>query len=146
VWKQILRLSSVNKHAWHRISPQHEGRECTCTCTPTFRTHAHSCAHAPALACLKAHHLAREVFLTQQRDANSIESILRLAHVLPLRDFCSGAACSRLGEDVFACDYLYDSAWQVEGVPERCPEGHPGGFIGRGCDCVHVPGVVQPSR
>lgn len=62
---------------------------------------------------LQAHHLAREVFLTQQRDTNSMESVLRAAHVLQPRDFAAGAACSALGEDVFVCEYAYDSAWQV---------------------------------
>lgn len=60
----------------------------------------------------QAHHLAREVFLTQLRDTNSMEAVLRCAHVLPPRDFSAGAACSALGEDVFVCEYAYDSAWQ----------------------------------
>ncbi|KAL4423946.1 hypothetical protein ABPG75_001247 [Micractinium tetrahymenae] len=60
----------------------------------------------------QAHHLAREVFLTQLCDSNSMESVLRVAHVLPPRDFSAGAACSALGEDVFVCEYAYDSAWQ----------------------------------
>ncbi|KAL4434835.1 hypothetical protein ABPG77_005362 [Micractinium sp. CCAP 211/92] len=60
----------------------------------------------------QAHHLAREVFLTQLRDTNSMEAVLRAAHVLPPRDFAAGAACSALGEDVFVCEYGYDSAWQ----------------------------------
>ena len=64
---------------------------------------------------LQAHHLAREVFLTQLRDTNSMEAVLRCAHVLPPRDFSAGAACSALGEDVFVCEYAYDSAWQVWG-------------------------------
>ncbi|EFN52332.1 hypothetical protein CHLNCDRAFT_139139 [Chlorella variabilis] len=58
------------------------------------------------------HHLARELFLTQQRDGDSMDAILRGAHVLGLREFGAGAACSALGEDVFVCEYQYDSAWQ----------------------------------
>ncbi|PRW61222.1 Origin recognition complex subunit 1 [Chlorella sorokiniana] len=57
------------------------------------------------------HHLAREVFLLSTRDVASVESILRRAHVLPPREFGTGAS-SRLGEDVFVCEYQYDEAWQ----------------------------------
>ena len=66
------------------------------------------------------HHLAREVFLSQQRDGDTMDAILRRAHVLSPRDFGSGAACSGLGEDVFVCEYLYDSAWRVRQAGRGC--------------------------
>jgi hypothetical protein len=83
----------------------------------SFRPHpaSHSLACAPASS-LQRHHLAREVFLTQLRDADSIDAVLRYAHVLGPREFAAGAACSALGEDVFVCEYEYDSAWQVGAV------------------------------
>jgi hypothetical protein len=69
---------------------------------------------------LQRHHLAREVFLSQQRDSDTMDAILRRAHVLSPRDFGSGAACSGLGEDVFVCEYLYDSAWRVRQAGGGC--------------------------
>lgn len=35
-----------------------------------------------------------------------------MQHVLPPREFGTGAS-SKLGEDVFVCEYQYDEAWQV---------------------------------
>jgi hypothetical protein len=55
------------------------------------------------------------MFLTQLRDSDSMDAILRPAHVLDPHAFGKGGACSELGEDVFVCEYLYDSAWQVAG-------------------------------
>ena len=80
---------------------------------------------ATAATVLQRHHLAREVFLTPVCDANPLDAALRPAHVLPPRDFAAGGACSRLGEDVFVCEYQYDAAWQVRGYVG-------GGGAGRG--------------
>ncbi|KAL3142669.1 hypothetical protein ABBQ38_002975 [Trebouxia sp. C0009 RCD-2024] len=53
------------------------------------------------------HHAAREVFLTQQVDNNDVESLWRPAQVV-LPD----AAEKALGDDVFICEYEYDTVWQ----------------------------------
>lgn len=57
---------------------------------------------------LQKHHTAREVFLTQGVDNNSVESLWRHAQVcLP------DAVEEALGDDVFSCEYEYDTVWQV---------------------------------
>lgn len=43
-----------------------------------------------------------------QRDAAPMSSILRRAHVV-----APSALRGAAGEDVFACEYEYDAAWQV---------------------------------
>ena len=39
-----------------------------------------------------------------------------LQHVLPPREFGATNTSSKLGEDVFVCEYQYDEAWQVRGL------------------------------
>lgn len=61
---------------------------------------------------MQKHHAAREVFLTQQVDNNDVESLWRPAQVV-LPD----AAEKALGDDVFICEYEYDTVWQVHLLP-----------------------------
>lgn len=55
------------------------------------------------------HHIAREVFLSRSYDTASIESIFRHAQVIPMAEY---NRCGEIGDDVFVCDYEYDSIWQ----------------------------------
>jgi origin recognition complex subunit 1 len=55
------------------------------------------------------HHIAREVFLSRSYDTASIESILRHAQVIPMAEY---NRCGEINDDVFVCDYEYDSIWQ----------------------------------
>ena len=57
---------------------------------------------------MQNHHTAREVFLTQQVDNNGVESLWRPAQVC-----LSDAVEKALGDDVFMCEYEYDTVWQV---------------------------------
>lgn len=57
---------------------------------------------------MQKHHAAREVFLTQLVDNNDVEVLWRPAQVC-LPDACEKA----LGDDVFICEYEYDTVWQV---------------------------------
>ena len=50
----------------------------------------------------------------QQRDADGLETILRRAKVLSPQAFAAPGDGG--GEDVFVCEYQYDSAWQVGGL------------------------------
>lgn len=70
---------------------------------------------------MQKHHAAREVFLTQQVDNNDVESLWRPAQVcLP------DAAEKTLGDDVFICEYEYDTVWQVHllAFPPWLSTGH----------------------
>lgn len=64
--------------------------------------------HANVAGFMQSHHAAREVFLTQQVDNNGVESLWRPAQVC-LPDACEKAP----GDDVFICEYEYDTVWQV---------------------------------
>lgn len=57
---------------------------------------------------MQKHHAAREVFLTQMVDNNDVESLWKPAQVC-LLDACDKAE----GDDVFICEYEYDTVWQV---------------------------------
>lgn len=107
------------------------------------------------------HHLAREMFLTQLRDSDSMDAILRPAHVLDPHAFGKGAACSELGEDVFVCEYVYDSAWQrfrrrtefgdsdsEDEGEEWAPEGQDAGSDGEceGLQPEHMPGKARTNK
>ena len=61
---------------------------------------------------MQKRHAAREVFLTQQVDNNGVESLWKPAHVC-LPDACEKA----LGDDVFVCEYEYDTVFQVRLPP-----------------------------
>ena len=61
---------------------------------------------------MQNHHAAREVFLTEMVDNNGVESLWRPAEVC-LPDACEKA----LGDDVFICEYEYDTVWQVRFAP-----------------------------
>ena len=74
-------------------------------------------------AWMQKHHGAREVFLTQQVDNNEMELLLRVARV------CSPARIQDFDteNDVFVCEYEYDTAWQVRASDiSYCPwiRGH----------------------
>lgn len=57
---------------------------------------------------VQKHHAAREVFLTQMVDNNDVESLWRPAQV------CLPDTFDRTtGDDVFICEYEYDTVWQV---------------------------------
>ena len=57
---------------------------------------------------MQKHHAAREVFLTQMVDNNDVESLWRPAQV------CLPDTFDRTtGDDVFICEYEYDTVWQV---------------------------------
>ena len=81
-------------------------------CTPGRAARLHACASRPPPLPLGAqhHHAAREVFLTQLRDVEGMEVVLRRAHALLPAEFRRSSA---LGEDVFMCEYEYDMTWQV---------------------------------
>lgn len=57
----------------------------------------------------KNHHIARELFLSRQYDAANVESILRHASVISMAEY---NRCGEIGDDVFVCDYEYDSVWR----------------------------------
>ena len=59
------------------------------------------------------------MFLTQQRDVNDVDTLHRAATVLPPAQFFGGGAAAA-GDDVFLCEYEYDTAWQVGG-PAAAP-------------------------
>ena len=61
---------------------------------------------------MQKRHAAREVFLTQQVDNNGVESLWKPAQVC-LPDACEKA----LGDDVFVCEYEYDTVFQVRLLP-----------------------------
>ena len=64
---------------------------------------------------MQKHHAAREVFLTQMVDNNDVESLWRPAQVcLP------DAVEKAVGDDVFICEYEYDTVWQVGRVLLSC--------------------------
>ena len=65
---------------------------------------------------MQKHHAAREVFLTQMVDNNDVESLWRHAQVcLP------DAFETAVGDDVFICEYEYDTVWQVGPGPAQLP-------------------------
>lgn len=84
---------------------------------------------------LQKHHLAREVFLMQIRDACSLSCVLRHAHVLTPRQFQAGGG---LGEDVFVCEYQYDSAWQVGACLRRWIAARTRGGVSGGREDVSI--------
>ena len=71
---------------------------------------AHSSAYDTPKTTGQAHHGARAVFLTQQIDDNLAECLLRPAHVCAPGEF---ARASQGDDDVFLCEYEYDTMWQV---------------------------------
>jgi len=69
----------------------------------------------PACPSPQKHNAAREVFLTQQRDQVEVASLEKAAHVLPPEDFYRGS--DALGDNVFLCEYEYDTVWEVRMCP-----------------------------
>lgn len=61
---------------------------------------------------MQKHHAAREVFLTQQVDNNGVESLWR-----PVQVCLPDAIEQAVGDDVFMCEYEYDTVWQVCELP-----------------------------
>ena len=57
----------------------------------------------------QAHHTRREVFLSQLTDDIPAESLLRPVTVVR----SMGQLEATQGEDVFVCEYSYDSQWRV---------------------------------
>ena len=59
---------------------------------------------------LQAHHNARELFLTQLTDAGlEGATLLRPCAVVA----CTSELAAAAGDDVFVCDHIYDTAWDV---------------------------------
>ncbi len=66
-------------------------------------------------AALQKHHGAREVFLTQQADANCAASFLRKCRVCTPDDYedCNSGTEDVDANNVYLCEYDYDNVWQV---------------------------------
>ena len=64
---------------------------------------------------LQKHHGAREVFLTQQSDANCAVSLLRKCRVCCPDDYedCNQGTQDVEANNIYLCEYEYDTVWQV---------------------------------
>ena len=109
---------------------------------------------------MQKHHGAREVFLTQQSDANCAVSLLRKCRVCSADDYddCSQGAEGVDANNVYLCEYDYDTVWQVRllhivyriayytvSVPSESDHeraNHPSMSFGRGMCQISIVDVV----
>ena len=64
---------------------------------------------------MQKHHGAREIFLTQQSDANCAISLLRKCKVCPPDEYedCNAGTEEVEANNVYLCEYQYDTVWQA---------------------------------